>query len=110
MSAIQAYRNLFRATRIAFQGDSRVLSAAREQIRTNFREKASLPEAEVQPAIQHAEEVASFLRANVVQGKREEEGVYRLRIHEETERGDNDTIKIGGGKTVKIDGKTCADK
>jgi hypothetical protein len=32
-----------------------------------------------------------------------------LRIHEETERGDNDTIKIAGGKTVKIDGKTCKD-
>jgi hypothetical protein len=59
-------------------GDSRVLSAAREQIRVNFREKAGLPESEVQPAIQHAEEVASFLRANVVQGKREEEGVYSM--------------------------------
>ncbi|CAK7205991.1 Mitochondrial zinc maintenance protein 1, mitochondrial [Sporothrix eucalyptigena] len=112
MAAIAAYRNLFRATKIAFQGDSRVLTAARDQIRLNFREKASLPasDPEVQPAIQHAEEVASFLRQNVVQGKKEKDGVYRLRIHEETERGDNDTIKIGGGKTVKIDGKTCADR
>jgi len=32
-----------------------------------------------------------------------------LRIHEHTERGDNDTIKLGNGKTIKIDGKTCAD-
>lgn len=33
-----------------------------------------------------------------------------LNIHEHTERGDNDTIKMPGGKTVVIDGKTCADK
>lgn len=52
--------------------------AARDQIRINFREKASLPASEIQPAIQHAEEVASFLRANVVQGKREKDGVYSM--------------------------------
>ena len=33
-----------------------------------------------------------------------------LRIHEHTERGDNDTIKMPDGKTVKIDGKTCAER
>lgn len=32
-----------------------------------------------------------------------------LRIHEETERGDNDTIKMPGGQTVTIDGKKCTD-
>ena len=32
-----------------------------------------------------------------------------LRIHEETERGDNDTIKMPNGKKVVIDGKSCAD-
>lgn len=31
-----------------------------------------------------------------------------LRIHKDTERGNNDTIKVGN-KTVKIDGKTCKD-
>ncbi|CAK7228922.1 Mitochondrial zinc maintenance protein 1, mitochondrial [Sporothrix bragantina] len=112
MAALVAYRNLFRAAKLAFEGDARVLSEAHQQIRNKFRENASLPASDpaVQPAIQHAEEVASFLRQNVVQGKKEKDGVYRLRIHEETERGDNDTIKIGGGKTVKIDGKTCADR
>lgn len=33
-----------------------------------------------------------------------------LRIHEETERGDNDTVKFPGGQTVKIDGKKCSDR
>ena len=34
--------------------------------------------------------------------------VIELRIHEDTERGDNDTVKLPNGKTVVIDGKTCA--
>lgn len=71
--ALPAYRHLFRATRIAFQGDERVLTAARQQIRTGFREKASLPlsHPSVAPSIQYANEVAEFLKANVVQGKKE---------------------------------------
>lgn len=42
-------------------------------------------------------------------------GIHRLmtetelRIHEDTERGDNDTIKMPDGKRVVIDGKTCMD-
>lgn len=31
-----------------------------------------------------------------------------LRIHEYTERGDNDTVKIAGGKTVTIGGGCCS--
>ncbi|EPE05591.1 mitochondrial zinc maintenance protein [Ophiostoma piceae UAMH 11346] len=104
MAAIAAYRNLFRASKIAFE----VLSAAREKIRSSFREMKGIDAADpsVQPAIQHAEEVASFLRQNVVQGKRDESGTYKLRIHEETERGDNDTVKVAG-QTITIDGKKC---
>lgn len=33
-----------------------------------------------------------------------------LRIHEETERGDNDTVNMPNGQKVVIDGKTCADR
>ncbi|KAK3330691.1 hypothetical protein B0H66DRAFT_544617 [Apodospora peruviana] len=105
--ALQAYRHLMRAASIAFDGDMRVLAAAREQIRNGFREKANLAasDPEVQPAIQKAEEMASFLKSNVVQGRKEGD-VYKLRIHEHTERGDNDTVKLGG-QTIKIDGKKC---
>lgn len=72
--ATPAYRNLLRAARIAFQGDDRVLTAARQQIRSGFREKASLPSTHpsVTPSVQYANEVAEFLKANVVQGKKEE--------------------------------------
>lgn len=43
--------------------------------------------------INSAFEIAQYLRRNVVQGVRNEEGNYALRLTEETERGDNDTIK-----------------
>jgi hypothetical protein len=36
--------------------------------------------------------------------------VLELRIHEHTERGDNDTVKMPNGQTVVIDGKKCSDK
>ncbi|KAL2134584.1 hypothetical protein VTI74DRAFT_11406 [Chaetomium olivicolor] len=112
MAAVQAYKNLLRAARIAFEGDTRMLVAARQQIRQGFREKASLPASDpsIQPAIQHAEEVASFLKANLVQG-RKEGSTYKLRIHEHTERGDNDSIKMGN-KNAKTDGsvKCCSER
>ncbi|KAJ4419832.1 Mitochondrial zinc maintenance protein 1, mitochondrial [Gnomoniopsis sp. IMI 355080] len=109
--ALPAYRSLFRATRLAFQGDERMLTAARTQIRANFREKATLPASDpaVPDAIQHAEAVAAFLRANVVQGKREgnDGETYKLRIHEHTHRGDNDSIKSAGGGKELLDGGGC---
>ncbi|KAI5924615.1 hypothetical protein F4810DRAFT_664404 [Camillea tinctor] len=110
-TAIPAYRNLLRAARIAFQGDNRVLTAARISIRDGFRANASLTPSDpnLPGAIKHAQEVASILRQNVVQGKMEGEA-YKLRIHKDTERGDNDTIKMPNGTKVKIDGKTCSDK
>ncbi|KAI1658604.1 hypothetical protein F4813DRAFT_388370 [Daldinia decipiens] len=109
--ALQAYRGLLRAARAAFQGDERVLTAARASIRESFRVNASLEstDPELPGAIKHAEEVAAILRQNIVQGKKDGE-IYKLRIHEDTERGDNDTVKFPNGQTAKIDGKTCADR
>lgn len=63
---------------VSVTGDERVLSAARDQIRGNFRDKASLSVSDpsVAPAIQRAEEVAAFLRSNLVQGVKESEDTY----------------------------------
>jgi complex III assembly factor LYRM7 len=101
--ALVAYRNLMRAARIAFQGDAPVLAAAHGQIRDQFRQRAALDptDSSVADGIKHAQEVAKFLRENVVQGARaDENGTYKLRIHKDTERGDNDTIKMAGMGTT----------
>ncbi|KAL8793421.1 MAG: hypothetical protein Q9195_004007 [Heterodermia aff. obscurata] len=99
--AIHAYRDLLRSARIAFRGDTQLLTSAFSRARTAF--KTHPPE-----EIRHAEEVARLLRENVVQGARvEKEGVgerYRLRIHEHTERGDNESIKHAGQGTATMGG------
>ncbi|KAK1596987.1 uncharacterized protein LY79DRAFT_37739 [Colletotrichum navitas] len=109
--SLSAYRHLWRAARIAFNGDDRVLTAARQQIRQGFRDQASL--APTSPAygqaIQKAEDIAKILRENVVQGKQDESSTYKLRIHKDTERGDNDSVKIAGrGKTTTMGGCGCS--
>ncbi|CAH0000563.1 unnamed protein product [Clonostachys rhizophaga] len=96
--ALVAYRHLLRAARLAFEGDAPVLAAAQSQIRSEFINKSALDPSERPAAIQHAQDVARILRENVVQGRRETENDhnYKLRIHEFTEKGDNDSIKTAG--------------
>ncbi|KAF2198940.1 mitochondrial zinc maintenance protein 1, mitochondrial [Delitschia confertaspora ATCC 74209] len=110
--ALQAYRHLLRSARIAFQGDLPTLSAARSQVRSQFESNRSLESGseELSKQISHAEEVAKFLRENVVQGTPVEEdpGRYKLRIHEHTERGDNEDIKKGKGKNTLSGVKCCS--
>lgn len=53
-------------------GDAPILAAAQVQIRQGFQTNAQLEASEpaAKDAILHANEVASFLRANLVQGKK----------------------------------------
>jgi len=105
--ALAAYRHVLRSTRIAFQGDARLLTAARHEARKNFNASSALTSGspDAVAGIAHAEDVAKILRQNVVQGEKVDgEGEkYKLRIHDEIERGDNDTIKVGG-KVIGIGG------
>ncbi|CEJ89564.1 hypothetical protein VHEMI05404 [[Torrubiella] hemipterigena] len=98
--ATQAYRNIMRAARVAFNGDAPVLLEAKNQIRQSFLSNAKMGAAEpaTAEAIQHANEVANFLRVNLVQGRKmgDADNTYQLRIHKDTERGDNDSIKTAG--------------
>jgi len=119
--ALAAYRHLLRAARIAFEGDNHLLHAARSQARAGFDNSISLDPSseEAKKGIEHAEGVAQVLRHNVVQGRSVEgSDVLRktnlelrmtllsrrpeLRIHKDTERGDNDTVKNPRGKDGKV--------
>lgn len=107
--ALAAYRHLLRATRIAFNGDIQLLHAARTQARAGFDGLNSLdPQSdEAEKGIQHAEGVASILRHNIVQGQQVEgTNSIKLNLHEDIERGDNDTVKnpLGKGGKVKVGG------
>ncbi|PHH58975.1 hypothetical protein CDD81_3979 [Ophiocordyceps australis] len=98
--ALAAYRSILRAARLAFKDDAPILASAQTQARAQFQEKASLDPAgpDAKAAIQHAQDVAKILRENVVQGRKADgqENTYKLRIHEFTERGDNESIHTAG--------------
>ncbi|PUU78444.1 hypothetical protein B9Z19DRAFT_983212 [Tuber borchii] len=93
----QAYLTLLRAARLAFGNDTKTLTAAQARIRHEFRHT---PAERRDEGVRKALEAAKILRENVVQGVMEEgqEGVFRLNIHDEIERGDNERDKFGGGK------------
>ncbi|KAF2431211.1 hypothetical protein EJ08DRAFT_632506 [Tothia fuscella] len=106
--ALAAYRHLLRSARIAFQGDLPTLTAARQSARDNFEQNRNLEPEASQTSIKHAEDVAKILLENVVQGMKVEgeESRFKLRIHEHTERGDNDSIKTAGKGL--FGGKCCS--
>ncbi|KAE8349562.1 mitochondrial zinc maintenance protein 1, mitochondrial [Aspergillus coremiiformis] len=108
LSARSAYRHLIRATRIAFHEDTRVLLAARQEARRKFDEHKRVG-IDTPMQINHAVEVANILKHNIVQGVREdgnEAAKWELRIHDDIERGDNDSIKHAG-KDIKVH-KACS--
>jgi len=104
------------------------LFAARTEARNKFEANRNLRigSEELQSSLVHAEEVAKFLRENVVQGQAADPegesysmlsmdgiGINRLtqaelRIHEHTERGDNEDIKKGKGKSTLGGTKCCS--
>ncbi|KAK9481200.1 hypothetical protein V1514DRAFT_323221 [Lipomyces japonicus] len=121
-AVLSSYRTLLRATKITFDTDVRLLTASRNQIRNQYEHDRTLLSNTVEQLeiidekINHAIGVGLVLRSNVVQGvsepspaitssqsppssqslttdKNDEKPVYKLRIHEQTELGDNETIK-----------------
>lgn len=111
------------------QGDYDTLTNARRFARQNFDQNKTVRVGSIEAAngIEHAQSVTKILRENVVQGSKsgaeEKFSEYtcnaarkceesrpladwvtaELRIHEETERGDNETIRKlkGTGKSFK---------
>ncbi|KAG9095861.1 hypothetical protein FS749_009582 [Ceratobasidium sp. UAMH 11750] len=93
-SARSAYRALFRASGATFAGDDRVLHAFRDKIRAETVAGRQEPDpTEYEARVQHAFEVATVLKKNIVQGTKGDGDTYRLRITPDTELGSNDGVK-----------------
>lgn len=94
--ALVAYRGALRAIGTAFQGDLRTITAARQKLRNEMKaEKSSEhPEFTAEQRIELLNQVSTFLKRNIVQGvKNGGQEKYELRIHKETELGDNDELR-----------------
>jgi len=94
------------------EGDIPTLTSARYEIRKNFDQNRGLSSGneDVGKKIAFAEEVAMFMRQNLVQGEQVDavEERYKLRIHEHTERGDNEDIKKAGKGNSLAGVKCCS--
>lgn len=113
--ALQAYRAALRSTRVAFSGDLEVLYASRAKIRQGFEEHRALADpTQIEDEINKLNEVSQFLVKNIVQGERDKDGKYFLKFHENTELGDNETIKQGNkanlGSLAGAKVKKCSDR
>lgn len=101
---LATYRHLLRATGLAFRGDDRTLTASRATARNEFLANAQLQPGgnEASLCVEKAQGVTKILRENVVQGTLKEghKETYKLKIHEHTQKLDNETTKLGKG-TVK---------
>ncbi|XP_018805058.1 PREDICTED: complex III assembly factor LYRM7 [Bactrocera latifrons] len=88
--ALRAFKKLHRTRQFVFQGDELTLKAGRKEINEQFRKNRSEKnEDEIKKMIQLAHDVDNELRTSVIQAIQEKEGVYKLRITEETTRLDN---------------------
>lgn len=111
--ALNAYRHGLRAARIAFGQDTRLLLAARQKMREGMRSPEN-PELPIEKQVQLMEDVALFLRRNIVQGERTgttrdgEKPTYHLNLHKDSELGDNDEIKQGVKRNTLVPGGSAA--
>ncbi|ODQ57122.1 hypothetical protein WICANDRAFT_81345 [Wickerhamomyces anomalus NRRL Y-366-8] len=103
--ALAAYKQSFRATKIAFGDDTRMLLAARAQIKQGMRNPD--PKKTADENIKHLEDVSKFLVSNIVQAKKNEAGKFRMNIHEQTELGDNESIKTAKKTLAAQNGGCC---
>ncbi|ORZ07968.1 hypothetical protein BCR41DRAFT_359716 [Lobosporangium transversale] len=93
---LSAYRNLLKAQRQTFKGDWTTLTAARQKTYTEFDSKRNeTDEAKIKQQLELANQVASLLRHNLAQAVRVEgsNDVYSLKLTEEHELGDNETLR-----------------
>ena len=74
---LKAYRQILKATRKSFAGDSQMLKASAMEVRTKFEENRSVAsESDIQRLIDDAYTAAQFISTNIVQAKLNDRGSY----------------------------------
>ena len=68
--SLPAYRALIRSAKIAFKNDTTTLMSALQASRGEFEANRDASSKDAAAQVKHANEVAEFLRRNLVQGKK----------------------------------------
>lgn len=74
---LRAYREVMRATRKSFAGDSQMLRASAMEVRTKFDENRNVSsDSEIDRLLEDAKEASSFISTMIVQARLNERGGY----------------------------------
>lgn len=88
-----AYRHVLRSINLTFKNDTRMLTAAKFNLNQMARKNHNLEDATaLESKVNEMEDIAKFLKENIVQGVSDGKDIYHLNIHSGTEINDNDTI------------------
>ncbi|XP_048504531.1 mitochondrial zinc maintenance protein 1, mitochondrial isoform X2 [Beta vulgaris subsp. vulgaris] len=74
---LQAYREVLKATRKSFAGDTQMLKASAKEVRTKFEDNRKVTdELDIQKLINDAREASHFVSTMIVQAKLNDRGGY----------------------------------
>ncbi|KNA16837.1 hypothetical protein SOVF_084990 [Spinacia oleracea] len=77
---LKVYREVLKATRKSFSGDTQMLQASAMEVRTKFEENKNVKsEADIQRLISEAQEASHFISTMIVQAKLNERGGYEVK-------------------------------
>ncbi|CAK9437754.1 uncharacterized protein LODBEIA_P21320 [Lodderomyces beijingensis] len=105
MSAKAAYKNALKSIHFVFKNDIPVQQAAKSQVKSEMMAKSQLSDPhEIQEAVEKLNAVSKFLVQNLVQGELQSNGRYFLNFHDQTELGDNESIKNSKSEMGSLSG------
>ncbi|KAI8818503.1 uncharacterized protein EV422DRAFT_537290 [Fimicolochytrium jonesii] len=96
---LSAYKALLRAQKKTFGQDMFQIRSARQYTRDQFLKSAKETDpAAITKLVTTANQAATIIRRNVVQGVRKREDTFQLRLDEEKEINDNESIRSRKGQ------------
>ncbi|KAL8167754.1 hypothetical protein V2J09_009253 [Rumex salicifolius] len=80
MEVLRCYREVLKATRKSFAGDTQMLRASAMEVRTKFEENRSVSsDSEIDKLLQDAKEASSFISTMIVQARLNDRGGYEIK-------------------------------
>lgn len=81
---LRAYREVLKATRKSFAGDTQMLKASAMEVRSKFEENRSVTsDSDIQKLIEDAREASNFISTMIVQARLNDRGGYEVKLDKE---------------------------
>lgn len=81
---LRAYREVLKATRKSFAGDTQMLKASAMEVRSKFEENRSVnSDSDIQKLIEDAREASNFISTMIVQARLNDRGGYEVKLNKE---------------------------